>query len=89
MKDEILEIRMQLRMIDCFICGEPDEHRWGVPVFNGDVVSNDFPDWLWRSGGGGQAVCRECFEKHACGELETFDHYYLHLAGMFTGGDGI
>jgi hypothetical protein len=89
MRDGILEIRMQNQMIDCFLCGEPDEHRWGVPVFNGDVVSNDFPDWLWGKSGGGQAVCRECFGKHERGEMETFDRYYLHLAGMFTGGDGI
>lgn len=86
---EILEIRMQQNMIDCFICGEPDRYQWGVPVFNGDIVSNDFPEELHRTEGGCQAVCRRCYEKHERGEIRTFDHYYLHLLDGFIGGSGI
>lgn len=70
----ILTIRMQSGMVDCWICGEPTEYRWGVPTCNGDLVSNDFPDDLWE---GGQAVCESCFAKHARGELPTFDRYYV------------
>jgi len=75
--------------ITCYICGAEDDHQWSVPIVNGDVVSNDFPDWLWSAIGGGQAVCEECYEKHARGEIETFDRFYLHLAGGFVGGAGI
>jgi len=89
MSDEILEIRMQSNMIDCYICGEPDAYKWGVPIFNGDIVSNDFPDELWNGNGGGVSVCRACYEKHERGEIPTFDRYYLHLAGKFIDGAGI
>lgn len=79
-----LEIRMQAGMIDCSLCGEPDDHRWGVPTCNGDVVSNDFPDHLWQ---GSVAVCEQCFNLHAEGKIPTFDRYYWPQG--FVGGDGI
>jgi hypothetical protein len=86
---DILVIDMNSRSIQCFLCGEWDEHRWGVPTCNGDVVSNDFPDEIWHEHGGGQAVCRECYEKHLNGLVPTFDRFYLHLASGFVGGAGI
>ena len=86
---DILEIRMQLHEVQCSLCGDWTEHRWGVPTFNGDVVSNDFPDWLWGQAGGGQPVCEKCYDLHAAGKIETFDQYYMHLAGGFTDGGGI
>lgn len=61
---------------DCYICGAPTPMRWGVPVFNGDIVSNDFPDELWGESGGGQSVCESCYEKHARGEIKVFDSCY-------------
>ncbi len=82
----ILEIRMQSGMIDCAICGEPDDHCWGVPTYNGDIVSNAFPDDMdW----GGVAVCESCYLKHERGEITTFDHCYLPKGRSFIGGDGI
>lgn len=75
--DDILVIRMQSNTAECSLCGRETDYKWGIPVFNGDVVSNDFPDWMWSQGGGGQAVCRSCYEKHERGEIPTFDHYYV------------
>lgn len=82
--DPILEIRMQSNYVDCRVCGKPTEHQWGVPVYNGDIVSNDFPDDLWS---GGISVCRDCFDEHAAGRMPTFDRYYVRPG--FIGGDGI
>lgn len=79
---DILEIHMQSDMIDCAICGEPDEFRWGVPTFNGDIVSNAFPEEMWASGGGGVSVCRECYEKHERGEIPVADRLYLERPPM-------
>ena len=89
MPSDILEIRMQKSMIDCSICGGPDAHSWGVPVVNGDIVSNDFPDEIWRREGGAIGVCEECYRKHERGEIPTFDRFYLHLRPGFTDGAGI
>jgi hypothetical protein len=75
--NDFLEIRMQQYETDCSLCGLPTEHRWGIPTFNGDIVSNDFPDDLWRGGGGNIPACRECFAKHARGEIPTFDRFYV------------
>lgn len=58
-------------------------------MFNGDLVSNDFPDWLWRQGGGGVAACERCYDRHALGELRTCDEFYQHLFGCFADGGGI
>lgn len=86
---DVLEINMNVREVECYVCGEWTEYRWGVPVFNGDIVSNDFPDWLWGNGGGGQAVCERCYNLHAAGKMQTFDHCYRHLMGGFIDGGGI
>lgn len=84
-----LVIDMNIREAQCFLCGDWTEYLWGVPTFNGDLVSNDFPDNLWHSGGGSQAVCQRCFGQHERGELVVYDRFYLHLAGGLIGGDGI
>lgn len=74
----ILEIRMQGgREAECGICGELTNMKYSVPTYNGDIVSNDFPDDLYGKFGGMIPVCRECFHKHERGEIETFDHYYV------------
>jgi hypothetical protein len=89
MSSDILEIRMQSNEIDCAICGEPDDFAWGVPTYNGDIVSNDFPDDLYARTGGSMAVCRRCHEKHERGEIEVFDHYYYTPLRGFIDGAGI
>jgi hypothetical protein len=86
---EILEIRMQSHEVRCHLCDCWTEHRWSVPVFNGDVVSNEFPDSLWESGGGGIAVCERCYERHERGEVATFDECYLWMLREFIAGAGI
>lgn len=86
---ETLVIDMNPREVQCFVCGEWSEFAQGVPTCNGDLVSNEFPDEIWHDHGGGQAVCKECYEKHERGELPTFDRFYLHLARGFIGGAGI
>ena len=85
----LLEIRMQTHEIQCHLCCRWSEHHWSVPTFNGELVSNDFPDLLWHSGGGAVAVCERCYDMHAVGKIETFDRHYLHLAGGFIHGEGI
>lgn len=82
-------IDMNQREAKCSLCGKWTDACWGVPTYNGDLVSNDFPDWLTREGGGCMAACEACYEKHARGEVLMFDHYYLHLSGGFMMGDGI
>ena len=86
---EVLEINMNVREVQCSVCEEWTEHRWGIPTFNGDVVSNDFPDWLWSLHGGGQPVCRQCFDLHAAGQISVADLWYIWIDGRFVGGDGI
>lgn len=74
-----LTINMNERWADCGLCGAETLFHWGVPTYNGDVVSNDFPDDL---GGGSIAACEACFHKHERGEIETFDHYYVRPGPM-------
>jgi hypothetical protein len=86
---DALVIRMQYHDAECSICGAPTDMSFGVPHFNGDLVSNDFPDWLYRTGGGSRPACWDCYLRHEMGELQTFDHYYRHLVGGLEGGAGI
>lgn len=84
MSDQVLVIRMQHHETTCYVCGKRTDGGFGVPTFNGDLVSNAFPDWLdW----GGQPACED--RRHERGELVTYDHYYRHLFGGFEGGAGI
>lgn len=88
MMDAAVEIRMQSGELQCSLCNAWTEHRWSVPTFNGDLVSNEFPDELWHPDGGMQAACEDCFNRHADGKLPTFDGFYIHLAGGFTEAQG-
>jgi hypothetical protein len=87
---DILEIRMQSGMLDCYVCGEPTEYRFGIPIYNGDIVSNDFPDDMWANGGGGQSVCESCYLKHERGDIPCADRLYLDRPphGVYLGSDG-
>lgn len=74
----ILLIRMQSPGYEsdmpCPGCGGRASPFHGLPVFNGDIMSNDWPgEW------GGAPACEACFEKHLRGELPTADRLYRHL----------
>lgn len=78
---QILEIRMQSGCTDCAMCGEPTEFRWGIPIYNGDPVSNDFvPPEEWRAGG--VSVCEECHRRHEDGRMRTYDALYERRGPM-------
>jgi hypothetical protein len=87
---QVLEIRMQRHETTCGLCGVGCHMEYGIPTYNGDVVSNDFPDELHRSGGGSFPVCQRCYLRHALGDVETFDHWYIEASafGIFLGFDG-
>lgn len=87
-KDHLI-IDMNPREAQCYLCGEWTAHRWGVPTFNGDLVSNEFPDYLIREGGGSQPACERCYEAHQRGALVVCDHLYEHLFQGFSAGGGI
>jgi hypothetical protein len=85
---DVLEIRMQSRPAEgepCRFCvdGICDGYH-GLPIFNGDVVSND-----WRGDWGGVPCCPDCYQRHADGRMRTFDHLYQHLMDGFVAGGGI
>lgn len=84
-----LEIRFQSFEVECSLCGRHTEMGWGVPTYNGDLVSNEFPDDLHRRGGGSIPVCRDCYDRHAAGKIETFDRCYLRHREGFRDGAGI
>jgi hypothetical protein len=84
---DTLEIRMNPGIVACGLCGADTDFRWAVPTFNGDLVSNDFPDDLHREGGGSFPVCQRCYDRHERGELATFDRYY-YRPGLIA-GEGI
>ncbi len=74
-----VEIRMQTPGYgdDCALCDADASGFHAVPMFNGDLMSNDWPgEW------GGFPVCESCFLKHERGELPTFDADYRHLLAM-------
>lgn len=55
-------IDLNERWADCHICGEPTPSRWGVPVWNGEIVANDWPgEW------GGVPACEKCWAEHERG----------------------
>lgn len=88
MADEVLEIRMQSPGYGggepCCNCGKPSSGFHGLPIFNGDIVSND-----WAGEFGGKPCCERCYDLHEHGQVPTFDHYYRHLLGGFINGEGI
>lgn len=88
----ILEIAMQTRPGADERCCVPRCPNYGsgfhaLPIFNGDIVSNDWPgEW------GALPCCERCYELHLAGQLPTADHLYRHLFerwGMFQDGGGI
>ena len=67
-------------------CGAPSSGFHGLPIFNGDIVSND-----WQGEWGGVPCCERCYTLHEQGQLPTADHLYRHhLAGLgHIDGSGI
>ena len=56
---EIVVIDLQLRDTDCTLCGARHSLAQGLPMYEGEVVADDFEgDW------GGFPVCKKCFVKH-------------------------
>jgi hypothetical protein len=43
---------------NCGLCGDICFGDYSLPMFEGEIVSEDHPEW------GGQIVCKRCFEKH-------------------------
>jgi hypothetical protein len=54
--------------MSCCICGGEIDGCCGIPHFDGEPVSNE-----WEGPWCGRASCRECYEKHARGEIKTSD----------------
>lgn len=60
-----------------------------LPRWNGDIVSNDFPDGV---SSGNATCCQSCYERHAAGRMPVADEQYtayLDRRGTFVGGSGI
>lgn len=57
-------IDMDYRWTECHVCGADTVIGWGLPVWNGSIVANDWPG-SW----GGVPACYECWERHERGEL--------------------
>ena len=74
---QALRIKFQEPWVDCGICGTPTQWGQGVPTYNGDIMSNDFPDDLWHQGGGSKPACKVCYSKHAAGRIKTWDRLYI------------
>lgn len=68
---DVTIIDMNERWTDCWNCGAPTLSRWGLPIYNGDLVSN-----AWKGDWGGVPACEKCYLAHQRGELPTFDHCY-------------
>lgn len=87
--DPILEIIMQSRPGEgdpCVNCRQPSSGHHALPIFNGDIMSNEWPgEW------GGVPCCERCYELHEQGKVSTADHLYRHLlAGLgHIDGSGI
>lgn len=86
---DTLEIDLWLdREILCSLCGQETPLAFGIPTYNGDIVSNDFPDALRTEGGGSMPVCQQCYLEHKQGLMPTFDHYYVPVRpDVVIGGD--
>lgn len=68
---DVLSIRLYEPMVECRLCGAEAPHSWGVPMYEGNLLSNDFQgEWF------GAPACKQCFEAHARGDLPTFDRLY-------------
>lgn len=61
---DIYVIDLNERRTDCTACGAETPARWGLPVWEGFVVANDWPG-PW----GGVPACESCWERHERGEL--------------------
>lgn len=59
-----LTIYLQSPWATCRICGDETPSRWGVPVWGGFIVANDWPG-SW----GGSPACEDCWRRHESGEF--------------------
>ena len=55
--NDVLVIELWPPTCFCAVCGAETRMSWGVPVVNGDVVTNDYEGDDW----GGVSVCVWCY----------------------------
>lgn len=49
-------IRLDERVAECYVCGTESPPHWGIPLYEGEVMPNDWPgDWV------GVDACQECW----------------------------
>lgn len=70
----VLVIELFPIVAECMRCEALTESRWGVPVVNGSIVYNCYPEDDW----GGAPVCRTCYEKHELAS-DIFEEYVWSL----------
>lgn len=67
----VLTVRLYEPYAECRLCGEETICQWCVPMYEGNLLSNNFQgEWF------GAPACQSCHDKHARNELPTFDHLY-------------
>jgi hypothetical protein len=49
-------IRLDERVAECHICGAESPPKWGIPIYEGDVLPND-----WQGEWGGVDACQRCW----------------------------
>lgn len=60
-------IRLHEPQIECIVCGETDVSRWGLAVYEGQIVPNDYQgEW------GGAPCCEKCFMSRQIGTIEDW-----------------
>ena len=61
----VIVINLWEPTIECWACGLPDLHKWGLPIDEcAELVPNDYEgEW------GSVPACRECYQAHAEGLL--------------------
>jgi hypothetical protein len=85
--DDVLVIDMNDatdRLGDCYACGGPSHPNYGLPIWNGFIVGNEWP-YEW----GGVPCCEDCYERHQRGELTEVTPDQYPLPDGFDCGGGI
>lgn len=60
-------IRLDEPCIECVICGQGDVSRWGLAVYEGRIVPDDYQgEW------GGAPCCEKCYQAWKDGAIEPW-----------------
>ena len=54
---DVTVIRLDEPWIVCSVCGKDDVSRWGLAVYEGQIVPDDY-----KGHWGGAPCCRECYQ---------------------------